>query len=136
MGHKNVYQGWNCSGWFWGIYMFPKTNLGLVNWHNMPIYSNKTIKLYGKYSNKAVMIVYHTHLYVYFSFFIPEMGLEEGQSNPDLCIPPYSENPNLCTNCIVKCNVCASTWSILYLMVGSTHHTSNPVIYIPLVSLT
>ena len=53
-------------------------------------------------------------------------------------IPPTSENLraflNLCTNSIIKCNFCTSTWNNLYVLIGSTHHTPNPVIYIPLVS--
>ena len=41
---------------------------------------------------------------------------------------------NLCTNSIIKRNFCTSTWNNLYFVVGSTHHTPNLVIYMPMVS--
>ena len=73
---------------------------------------------------------------------LPKVNLEEGQSGPIPHIPSTLENlgifVNLRTNSIIKCNftLAHETICILYLMVGSTHHTSNPVIYIPLVNHT
>ena len=79
-----------------------------------------------------------SHLFIcLFKFiFLPEVDLEEDQSCPRPHIPPTSENLmifiNLYTNSIIKCNFCTSTWNNLYpvSMVGSTHHTRNPVIYL------
>ena len=102
------------------------------------MHSNKTVKIYGQYSNKAVVTQFITFIYTYFC--LPELDLEEAQSGFRPLYSTHFRNLrmflNLCTNSTTKCNVCTSTQNNLYLVIGFTYHTSNPVIYISLVSPT
>ena len=43
-----------------------QSGLLIMNWHNIPIHSNKTVKVYEKHSNKAVvtlLITFHLPLF-------------------------------------------------------------------------
>ena len=126
------------------ISQVPRKQSGLLNWHNIPMHSNKTIKLYGLCSNKAVVILLQmiTPIYTFILIYLclPEMDLEGIQSCPRLHIPPTSENlgmfVNLFNNSIIKYNFCTSTRNNLFpAPYGRLHPPQcNPVIYIPLVS--
>ena len=83
------------------------------------------------------LFITSTYLLTLVYFCLLEVGLEEGQSGPRL---PYSHPLHkslgyfLIPLLIVVFVLVHET--ICIIMMGSTHHTSNPVIYIPLVSPT
>ena len=45
-----------------------------------PIHSNKIVKMYGYYSNKAVVTLFNLSHHLYVHLCLPEVDLEEGQS--------------------------------------------------------
>ena len=95
-----------------GISQVSRNQSSLLNQHNIPIHSNKTVRVYGYFSNKAVttLLIISIDMFI---FCLPEVDLEEGQSCPKPCIPPTSEClgifVNLYTNSIIKYIFCIST---------------------------
>ena len=82
----------------------------------------------------------HIHLYVYLIYlYLPEVDLEEGQTILDPVFQTLQKifgTYALITLLRLIFALAHETICILYLMVGSTHHIPNPVIYVPLVSPT
>ena len=67
---------------------------GLLHCHSIPIHSNKTVKVYGSYSDEAVVTLLITSIYMFILIYLclPEVDLEEDQSFPRPHNPPTSEN--------------------------------------------
>ena len=96
------------------------------------------------YSINAVVMLLITTICMLILIYLclPEVDLGKGQNCLTPCIPPTSKNLGIFVNLLLipllKAIFALAHKAIctLYLMVGSTHHTFNPIIYIPLVSPT
>ena len=48
-----------------GVSQVSRNQSSLMNGHNIPIHSNKTVKVYESSSNKVVMILFITSIYMF-----------------------------------------------------------------------
>ena len=60
-----------------GVSLVSRNHSGLLNWHNIPIHSNKTVKINGQYSNTVVVILLITSIYMFILIYacLPEGDL-------------------------------------------------------------
>ena len=127
-----------------GVSRVSKNKLGLLNWHISQYTLTKQSRLMDNLIKQSWHCWSHPFICLFTISFLSEVDLEEEKSFPRPRIPHVHSLEirgifvNLCTNSIIKCNFCTSTWNNLYLVSYVSLHLPhpNPVIHIPLVSPT